>query len=345
MKKINLFAKHICIIFLVMFVRYTNAQDLHFSQFMNAPLTINPANTGFIPDANYRIGANLRQQWAVVPVPYTTVSAWGDVQLGKREDRNGWFGLGAFFINDRAGDGNLRSVKANLNIAYHQELGYDALLSGGFSVGYVNKRVDIANLKFVSQWTGRFIDNQLPSGEVNITTPSINYFDLAAGINYAYYPDDNTYVNGGISLQHANRPDESFFGNASTIDNQLAHRWNFFLNGSFKYNDNLIFNPSAYFSTMASTYELVFGGNVEYNLSGDGETTLLGGMYYRWDDALVPMLGFSWKDLYINFTYDATVSSISNFVGIRGGPEISIIQRGVFSGGGDRQSKCPSFKH
>ena len=26
-----------------------HAQDLHFSQFMNSPLTTNPANTGFIP--------------------------------------------------------------------------------------------------------------------------------------------------------------------------------------------------------------------------------------------------------------------------------------------------------
>jgi hypothetical protein len=31
---------------------FVQAQDLHFSQFFNAPLTINPANTGFIPDAD-----------------------------------------------------------------------------------------------------------------------------------------------------------------------------------------------------------------------------------------------------------------------------------------------------
>lgn len=28
------------------------AQDLHFSQFFNNPLLTNPANTGFIPDAD-----------------------------------------------------------------------------------------------------------------------------------------------------------------------------------------------------------------------------------------------------------------------------------------------------
>ena len=32
------------------------AQDLQFSQFFNAPLLVNPANTGFLPDADYRLG-------------------------------------------------------------------------------------------------------------------------------------------------------------------------------------------------------------------------------------------------------------------------------------------------
>ena len=30
------------------------AQDLHFSQYFNAPLLTNPANTGFEPDADWR---------------------------------------------------------------------------------------------------------------------------------------------------------------------------------------------------------------------------------------------------------------------------------------------------
>jgi hypothetical protein len=52
-----------------------SAQDLHFSQWFNSPLTTNPANTGFIPDADYRLGANYRDQWSpVMSVPYRTMS-------------------------------------------------------------------------------------------------------------------------------------------------------------------------------------------------------------------------------------------------------------------------------
>jgi len=45
---------------------HSYGQDLHFSQWYNSPLTANPANTGFIPDADYRIGANYRNQYSTI---------------------------------------------------------------------------------------------------------------------------------------------------------------------------------------------------------------------------------------------------------------------------------------
>jgi len=76
-------------------MKAVHAQDLHFSQFMNSPLTTNPANTGFIPDGDYRLGVNYRNQWAaVMAVPYKTMSAFGDVQVLKDRMENGWVGQG-----------------------------------------------------------------------------------------------------------------------------------------------------------------------------------------------------------------------------------------------------------
>ncbi len=93
------------------------AQDLHFSQFMNSPLTTNPANTGFIPEADYRIGLNYRSQWTSVPVPFKTASVWGDAQLLRNKIENGWVGVGAVLLNDVAGRGNLRSNKVYGSVA------------------------------------------------------------------------------------------------------------------------------------------------------------------------------------------------------------------------------------
>ena len=68
-----------------------HSQDLHFSQFMNSPLLTNPANTGFIPDGDYRLGVNYRNQWAsITAFPYKTMSAFGDVQLMQNSENTGW---------------------------------------------------------------------------------------------------------------------------------------------------------------------------------------------------------------------------------------------------------------
>ena len=83
-------------------------QDLHFSQFFNSPLTTNPANTGFIPDGDFRLGINYRDQWSsIMAVPYKTMSAFGDVQLMKDKFENGWLGAGAVILRVVAGSGKL----------------------------------------------------------------------------------------------------------------------------------------------------------------------------------------------------------------------------------------------
>ncbi|MDP4248351.1 MAG: type IX secretion system membrane protein PorP/SprF, partial [Bacteroidota bacterium] len=93
-KKIAFLASFLTI-FLTQSVFRANAQDLHFSQWFNSPLTTNPANTGFIPDADYRFGANFRDQWsAIMAVPYRTMSIWGDAQVFRNRIDNGWLGLG-----------------------------------------------------------------------------------------------------------------------------------------------------------------------------------------------------------------------------------------------------------
>ena len=62
-------------------------QGMHFSQFYNAPLLLNPANTGFHTDGDMRVGMNYRSQWLTVPVPYTTSSAFADFGIGNVVER------------------------------------------------------------------------------------------------------------------------------------------------------------------------------------------------------------------------------------------------------------------
>jgi type IX secretion system PorP/SprF family membrane protein len=331
----------ICSMFLV--VR-AEAQDMHFSQFMNSPLSTNPANTGFIPDGDYRIGVNFRNQWSsLMSIPYKTMSAFGDMQVMQGE--NGWLGLGGLILHDVAGSGNLTSTKIYGSVAYHQTLNLASLLSLGFNVGWANKQINVTNLKFPDQFDGHFFDSHLPTS-VTLDYNNINYLDIQVGMNYAYFPNENVYLNAGFSTFHINKPRESFFTAQPGIDNRIPMRHTAFINASFKLNDQWIINPNTYFSLQAKSYEWVVGANAHYNLSGDGEKVLIGGLYYRSQDAVVPMIGVGLKDYTFTFTYDATISSLRNYNNTRGAFEFSLIKQGIFDkiSGSPRDVKCPTFR-
>lgn len=323
------------------------AQDLHFSQWFNSPLTTNPANTGFIPDADYRIGANYRSQWVnVLSAPYKTMSIWGDAQLFRDRLDNGWLGVGGVILHDVAGSGNLTSTKIYGSVAYHQMVGYSSLITAGFNAGWANKRIDPSKLQFPDQFnkaTG-FFDAGIPTSVVFNTT-STSYLDLEVGMNYAYFPTDKVYVNAGFAAYHINRPTETFFENTSGFDNRLQPRYIGFVNASVKVSDQVIINPMAYYTNQASANELVAGMNAHYNLSGDGVTQLIGGLYYRSGDAVIPMVGFQWNNFKMTFTYDVTISSLSNYNSSRGAVEFALVNQGFYSqySGDRKQSWCPKF--
>lgn len=324
-----------------------SAQDLHFSQFMNSPLVTNPANTGFIPDGDYRVGVNYRNQWSsVMTIPYKTMSVFGDFQTMNNEDNTGWLGIGGLILRDVAGSGSLTSTKVYGSVAYHQMIDQGSLLSLGFNVGWANKNINVTNLKFPDQFDGKFFDNKLPTS-VALDRNNINYLDIQAGVNYAYFPNSMTYFNVGFSTMHINRPRESFFNAVTGIDNRISMRHNAFINGSFKLNEQWIINPNVYFSYQAKSTELVGGMNAHYNLSGDGEKILIAGLYYRHQDAVIPMIGFGLKDYNFAFTYDATMSTLRNYNNSRGAFEFSLIKHGAFDryNGNRRESMCPSFRY
>ena len=233
------YLKSFLIILLALIVKpVAFSQDLHFSQFFNNPLLTNPANTGFIPDADYRLGASYRNQYSnIMAVPYKTMSIYGDAQVFRNKIENGWLGLGGVILRDVAGSGSLTSTKIYGSVAYHQMLGLSSLLTAGFNLGWANKRIDQSKLT------------------------------------------EDVYINAGYSIHHVNRPQETFFENDGANAVDMRHIG--FLNGIFKMNENVIINPNAFYTTQAKSSELVVGLNGAYNLSGDGDKVLFGGVYYR----------------------------------------------------------------
>ena len=333
-----------CSVCLFSFMHKGYTQDLHFSQFFNSPLTTNPANTGFIPQSDYRLGVQYRSQWTSIPVPFKTMSIFGDAQVFRDRFETGWVGLGGVILRDVAGSGNLTSTKIYGSAAYHQMLGNTGLLSAGFNVGIANKRIDVTKFTFDNQWNGKFFDISAPSGEA-FNSNSISYMDVQLGLNYAYFPTDDIYLHAGFSVHHVNRPKETFFVESSSYDNRVAPRYIAFADGVIKLNDQWIISPGAYFSTQAKATELTLGLHANYNLTGDGEQQLIGGVYYRSGDAFIPMVGYQWKNIRFMFSYDATTSALKNYNNMYGATEFALQYSGFYSeyNGDKRQSLCPNF--
>jgi len=333
--------QYIATLILLLGCTFLQAQDLHFSQYFNAPLLVNPANTGFNPDYDYRIGGNYRNQWAnVISNPYKTMNLWGDVQLFGNRFEDGWVGAGASLLSDQAGSANMRSTRGYGSVAYHQMLGYSSLLSAGFGVGFVNKSIDVNKLTFDNQWNGKFFDINTNPNEA-FAYSSVTYLDVQAGVNYAWFPSDLAYVNIGLSIMHINTPKESFFAESAGVDQRLAPRYTGFINANFKIGNEWIVNPNVYVSQQADATETVLGVNANRNLSGDGVSQLILGVYYRNSDAIIPMIGYQINDLKFTFNYDATTSALGSFSGRQGAYEVSVVKSGLLGSNRSHALKCP----
>lgn len=316
------------------------AQGMHFSQYFNAPMLLNPANTALMSDADYRLGINYRNQWASVPVPFNTFSAFADFQLLRNHNLTNWLGLGLAMFNDKAGDGQLGLSRYEGFIAYHIQTGNYSMFSVGFSGAYVQRSVDFTKLTFDRQWDGFKFNPGLSNEETGYNAQT-NFIDANAGINYAYYPSEYTYIKLGISVAHVNQPKESFYGQ----DNKVQLRPTANLDAIFVTSEMFTLNPSVYYTRQGSFQELMYGLQAQAYITEDNwgnPTNIIFGAYHRYGDAIVPVLGFEWSGVKFITSYDFTISDISSDVRNNGAIEFSLIYLGMYSHGRDKMN-CPRF--
>ena len=321
------------------------AQSMHFSQYYNSPLLLNPANTALMPEYDYRLGANFRNQWAALPVPYNTVDAFGDFKIGGNGEtvHNNWLGLGGAIFSDKAGSGSLALLQFQFSAAYHLNFNEKSMLSFGLSGGYVQRSVNYDALTFDNQWDGLSFNTHMPNGE-RVGVLKTNFTTIGAGLNYAYIPNEEAYINVGIGVANINQPIESFYNGS----NQINMRPNFNLDMLFRTSDKLILNPSAYFTAQNGASELVFGSLTRINMTSPRDpkaSQLILGLYDRWNDAIIGVIGYQIGGLQFMANYDFTLSTLSPYNAAYGAFEVSLIYGGVYykNKGGKKMYSCPRF--
>ena len=322
-------------------------QSMHFSQYYNAPLLLNPANTALLPDNDFRAGLNYRNQWAVIPVPYNTFSGFADFKIGGNkynEDHNNWLGLGLSFFNDNAGQASLSLNEIQGSAAYHICLNQFTMISLGLSGAYVQRSVNYNDLTFGEQWDGVTFNQQLASGE-KAGIVKTNYYTVGSGLNFAWFPNEDVYVKLGGSVLNINQPTESFYNS----NNQVAYRPIADLDMLFRTGPVLIVNPSVYFTTQSGASELVFGSQFR-TLLGENDnhlpTQLILGLYDRLNDAVIGVAGLQVANIQFMASYDCTVSTLAPYNASYGAIEFSLIYEGLYNRdnkGLKKMFNCPRF--
>ena len=230
----------VCLLFIS---NLLNAQDIHFSQYYASPITVNPASTGMF-NGTYRVGANYRNQWASVSVPYKTFAAYADYGLMHQPFNNYFVGAGFSLVNDVAGDGDLSVTKLSGNGAFHMAMddARNYYLSVGLQASYIQKKIDWNKLYFDRQWDDVNFNRSRPSFETGYS-PAFHYFDFQFGALYSFVVNANVggYVSSSVS--HTPKPKDSFYG----ADYKLGGRPQLSAGANFIVSKAITLYPSFYY--------------------------------------------------------------------------------------------------
>ena len=298
------------------------AQDIHFSQFFNAPYAQSPANIGQF-DGQYRLGAIYRQQWRSVTVPYSTFGMGGDA-AGMAGIEG--LGLGAWIYNDRAGTSRLNTFHADLGASWAFALNAERTrqLVIGTQLGYTHVSIDYSKLRFDAQYNGFSYDPSLGTGE-QFPRTAHGRMDLHAGLGYRYAPEKRRNLTAGLAFFNLTTPDVSLFeAEPSPLDlRSVVH-----VGGQLPVSDRVDLLPMVQWQAQGKFRELDLGAVARYILLDRWGLlrTVQGGLFMRAKDAGYLYAGLEHDDWTFGISYDVNLSRLEPASRNRGGFEFTAIR-------------------
>ena len=319
----------ICIIILPFLIK---AQDIHFSQFNETPVLLNPALSCTAFDT--RIIANYKNQWASVTTPFVTYGISIERAIKHLKLKKSYMGMALAIYNDKAGDAGLGSLMANLGVNAVVKTGKYSKFSAGLGGGINYRTINPSKLQWESQYDGSKHDPTIASGE-KAPTNSFIQGDLVGGIVYHYgkseryiSAQDGTKFDIGLSASHYNNPRYSY---VKSGDKQFAK---FAVHGNFDFgikNTSIGIVPSFLYVRQGPSQETNFGCLFKYILVDQSVYTgikkacaLSIGAFYRVGDAFIPTFLFQYDMYAFAVSYDLNTSQLTGVSKARGGLEFSL---------------------
>ncbi len=321
----------VCIFLQVFAGSHIFAQDVHFSQFNETPVYLNPALAGVAYDM--RAIMNYKSQWKSVAVPYKSFGASAEFALKhKKLNRRSYFTTGFNMYNDVAGDANFSSLHLGLLFGVVLKSGTNGKFSMALTGAFDQRTISGQKLTWDSQYNGYKYDANL-LGE-QIPNNKLIYGDFGAGFNY-HYAKSERYISAsdghrfdiGFAAYHVNVPFYSFYGNTGeNLHIKFVQHANFvFALPQIK--SNII--PSYMFMMQGAQIEIMAGLMFRYVLadpsvhSGTIKPIALSlGGFYRFRDSFSPQVLFEYDKYALGVSYDVNLSALTSFSKTKGGLEL-----------------------
>ncbi|NLR56731.1 PorP/SprF family type IX secretion system membrane protein [Chitinophaga polysaccharea] len=322
------------------------AQDIHLSQFYETPILRNPALIGIF-NGDVRVQAVYRNQWNSVTIPYQTGTLSGEIKfpVGRSND---YVTTGLQLTYDRAGTSKLQSTQIFPAINYHKSLNEDksSFLSLGFMGGYVQRQFDPSNMTFNNQYTNGRFDPAMPTGEEGkLAFKGYSYLDMGVGLSYngVIREDVNYFIGAGYF--HFNGAKISFYN-----DQNIALQPKITFNAGITIPVDERVKVIAHYNQLhQGTYsEYIGGALIGYGLMNQGlESTraIYGGMFLRWNDAIIPTIKIDMDKYEVAMSYDTNISQLRTASQTFGGFEISLVFKGFLNSRNStlESLNCPRF--
>lgn len=338
--------RSLCGAALLCFLNVAYSQDVHFSQFFEAPLLRNPSLAGLF-NGDVRVQGIYRDQWNSITNAYRTGSLNAEYKMpvGRGDD---FLTAGLQVVYDKAGSAGLTTTHFLPALNYHKSLSSDksTYLSLGFMGGMINKRIDLSKISTNSQYGGGGYDPTAPAGE-NLSAPNFTSWDASVGmsINSSFGLDQQNSYFFGVAYHHLNRPKNSFYRNPEI---ELSPKYVVSSGVKVNVDEYSYVTFHADYSMQGTFRETIGGAMYSYKVGGyvdDPMYTVHLGGFLRWKDAFIPVVKLDMQRHSAAISYDINMSALKTVSQGRGGFELSLTYRGFLNRERDNTygTLCPHF--
>jgi len=316
------------ILFVGMFFAKGYGQDMHFAQFFNTPMVVNPSLAGG-DDGTFRAVLNYRDQWKSAGNAYQTYGLSLDGGMMKKIDK-GFLGVGIAIYNDKQGDVSLNYLNAKLSLSYHTQISRQQYFNAGISGGVAQTSIDRSKMIWDDQYDGSGYNPSIVSSEILFEPNQISP-DFSLGANYVFkeneYSGNRRFVLGG-AIHNLVKVNDALIG---VQDVNRKFRYVVHSEATFPVRGtNMQIQPSGFFALQGLQRELFVGSVIRYELKQESKFTdfqktsaLSIGVFAREFKSVVLYGGLQLDKYNIGISYDINYGGYSVATNGRGGFEIS----------------------